>query len=216
MSRVTFSEREQALEHKQEETFTDLGIIGSQPALLDVGCSDFRRYSVLSASLAQHYTGLEIDFATLAAGLARKPVVGPVLAVNGSAELLPFPNDCFDVVLLNDMLAYCDKPGVIAETSRVLKPGGYAISLHNNTIEWSLYKLFHPEKPLLVEWVHSLVVILNTLVYRLLGVRAFHTTFSSGRELRRLFRDQGLDILRSEDARNIYRVHHLVARKPKS
>ena len=214
MRRVTFSERELSLERELQNTFEKLGIDGSHPELLDLGCSDFRRYSVISANISRRYTALEIDLPTLVAGLARRPVSGPVLAVNGSAETLPFPSGCFDVVLLNDMLAYCDKSRVIAETERVLKPGGYAVSLHNNTIEWSLYKLFHPEKPLLVEWAHSLVVMLNTLVYRLLGVRPFHTTFNSGGELRRLFRRRGLDILRSEDARNVYRVHHLVARKP--
>ena len=44
--------------------------------------------------------------------------------VNAGIEKLPMPNASVDVVISNGVFNLCDKPGVLAEAFRVLRPGG--------------------------------------------------------------------------------------------
>jgi SAM-dependent methyltransferase len=67
----------------------------------------------------------------LAANLARTRrrarkagVAGQVAGVRADAHGLPFADACFDLVVAESVLAFCDAPRVAAEIGRVLKPGG--------------------------------------------------------------------------------------------
>jgi len=160
---------------------------------------------------ARHYIGLELSFSAIAG--ARKRYGDDCALVNGNAERLPFADSSFDAVFLNDMLAYCDKPGVMSEVARVLRPGGRAVSLHNNSAGWSFYKLRYPEKPAVLEWLHSAVVLANTFVRRLTGWRPFHTTFNTRADLVEAVLDAGLSLDSVWSTRKAYRWWHFIARK---
>jgi len=211
MMRLPWAERETALALEQESVLASLAAPGTLD-LLDVGCADGRAYSRALRAYAGHYVGVELSYGAIAG--AREHLGEACPLVNGNAECLPFADDSFDAVFLNDMLAYCDKPRVLREVSRVLRPGGVAVSLHNNGLGWSLYKMRHPEKPLPVEWAHSLVVIVNTLLYRMTGLRLFHTTFNTRADLVAAALDAGLALETVWPTRKVYRWWHFVARKP--
>lgn len=161
MPRVPRETREQGLAELTAGLLAELGLVGKGLRVLDIGCANIRPYSAHARTLAEEYVGLDLAMGELRDAAGRHPDAPPML-IHGSAECLPFPDARFDLVLCNDMLAYTDKARVLAEIQRVLVPGGYLLSLYNNGIGWSLYKLRHPEKPWWVEWAHSLVVIVAT------------------------------------------------------
>jgi SAM-dependent methyltransferase len=70
-----------------------------------------------------------LDFSAVALELCVQRQTGmPVL--RGDATTLPFPDACFDVVLLNDIIEHlAEEPGhaMITEVFRVLRPGGRLI-----------------------------------------------------------------------------------------
>lgn len=209
--RLPWADREAALAIEQASVLARLGAAGTFD-ILDVGCANGRAYSRDLRAFARHYVGFELSYPALVG--ARDRLGTECQLVNGNAESLPFAADSFDVVFLNDMLAYCDKPQVLREASRVLRPGGVIVSLHNNSLGWSLYKMRHPEKPLLVEWSHSLVVIANSLLHRATGLRLFHTTFNTRADLVCAALDSGLAIDAVWWTRKVYRWWHFIARKP--
>ena len=53
------------------------------------------------------------------------PADGPVRAVLGAAEAMPFPDDEFDCVVVTDAFHHFrDQPAAVREFARVVKPGG--------------------------------------------------------------------------------------------
>jgi demethylmenaquinone methyltransferase/2-methoxy-6-polyprenyl-1,4-benzoquinol methylase len=53
------------------------------------------------------------------------PIDGPVRAVLGTAEAMPFPADAFDAVIVTDAFHHFrDQPGAVAEFARVVRTGG--------------------------------------------------------------------------------------------
>ena len=64
--------------------------------------------------------------------------------VAGDVQALPFPDDCFDVVLAMHMLYHVpDIPGGVAEIRRVLAPGGVLYAFTNSErAQWELNELF--------------------------------------------------------------------------
>lgn len=211
--RFPLAAREQALAETQREVFANLKIIGQAPALLDVGCADMRRYSEQCRAVAGYYIGLDLDFKALRCGATRS-AGKPACLVNGSAERLPFAPATFEIVVLNDTLAYCDQTPALREAARVLVPGGRLISLNNNSIGWSFYKLRYPEKPWLTEWAHSLLVLANTLQSQFTGRRIFRTRFNTETALRRALTTADLEVERLWTSRRAYRWIHFIARKP--
>lgn len=99
-----------------------------QPAglrVLDVGCGG----GLLAEEFARLgcvVTGVDPSEPSLAA--AREHAAGQGLAIEyrrGSGEALPFPDTSFDLIYCCDVLEHVNDVGqVIAETARVLRPGG--------------------------------------------------------------------------------------------
>lgn len=210
-----FPARESALCDTQSEVLKREAANHPTRCVLDLGCSDLRRYSEHWVSASEFYVGMDMDHAALTRAKL-KPASGSALFVTGTAERIPFPNDFFDVVVLNDMLAYCDQPKVLREVRRVLSPSGLAISLHNNSVGWSIYKLYRPEKPALIEWGHTALVILNTIQLNFTGRRLFRTQVNSERRLRSAISASGLTLIRFWSSQGAYRWFHFVARKDPS
>ena len=183
--------------------------------VLDIGCSDFKPYSELVASYFCHYTGVDIDENALEEAKNKSSQYQNAIVKFGSAEKLEFKDNSFDLVFFNNAVAYTDKQQSYAEAIRVLKPNGLLISCFNNTIEYSYYKLFHPMKPLLVEWGHTFVVIINTWLYAIFGCKIFRTTFNRRKELENIVRTLRADIrvIEVENTTHPYRVINIIAEK---
>jgi SAM-dependent methyltransferase len=87
---------------------------------LDIGCGAGASTAAL-VPFARHVTGLE----PAAGMLAHRRTVAPTAAfVIATAEGLPFPAHCFDLVAAAGSLNYTDLPAALTETARVLTPEG--------------------------------------------------------------------------------------------
>lgn len=193
----------------------ELGLHQSKPLLLDIGCADLRQYSRECIRISGQYVGIELDVKAVMAGIAKPGRSHGIHLLSGNAEHLPFPHNAFDTVVFCDMLAYCNKEKVVNEIFRVLKPGGYAISLHNNSMGWSFYKVRHPEKFFLTEWAHSFVVLLNSGIYRLTGKRIFRTTCHTRADTASAVSRSGFQLVRAWTTRKRYTWHHFILKKPR-
>jgi ubiquinone/menaquinone biosynthesis C-methylase UbiE len=183
--------------------------------VLDVGCSDFKLYSEYVASYFSSYTGVDIDEKALEIARKKSGKYQNAKIEFGSAENLKYIEGSFDLVIFNNAIAYTDKQKAYSEAYRVLKPNGLFLSCFNNTIEYSFYKLIHPMKPLLVEWGHTFVVILNTWIYSVSGLKIFRTTFNTRKELAIIIKSLGANLkeIEVENKTHPYRVINIVAQK---
>src|SRR5215216_2632659 len=92
---------------------------------LDIGCGG----GILAEEFARlgcAVTGLDLSEPTLKAARLHAQETGLSIDYRqGTAEALPFADGAFDVVYCCDVLEHVSKPDkVIAESARVLKPGG--------------------------------------------------------------------------------------------
>jgi SAM-dependent methyltransferase len=100
-----------------------------QQTLLDFGCGP-GNYGVLFAKLGYRVFGFDISPVNVEAArrLAEKYELGDrTQFAQGVAERLEYPDAFFDVVVGIDILHHVDIRAAMAETVRVLKPGGVAI-----------------------------------------------------------------------------------------
>ena len=73
---------------------------------------------------AHHYVGLDLTHGMLARALPRRGTLDLAL-VQGDSQALPFADASFDLAVLHLILAIVPDPvRALAETARVLKPGG--------------------------------------------------------------------------------------------
>jgi ubiquinone/menaquinone biosynthesis C-methylase UbiE len=122
----------------EQETMLDLmGDVASQ-SVLDVGCGDG---ALLRAAIARGAdgTGLDPDFAMLCAARERMGATGTTAAfVAGRAELLPFADASFDLVVAVTVLCFVeDAANAVREMRRVLSPGGRLVL--GELGRWSLW-----------------------------------------------------------------------------
>lgn len=105
--------------------------------ILDVGCGG----GLLTFALAEQgwiCTGLDRSDEVLQVGRARDPQQ-QIQWVQGRAEQLPFPDACFDVVCLMDVLEHVEDPQKsLAEARRVLAPGGILLfhTFNRTLLSW--------------------------------------------------------------------------------
>lgn len=100
-----------------------------QRDLLDLGCGT-GYWLPGYAQLARSVVGVEPDPSLLAAATARP---GDARVLHGSAEHIPLPDACMDVV--HARFAYFFPPGCdagLAEVMRVLRPGGTLVVIDND------------------------------------------------------------------------------------
>jgi SAM-dependent methyltransferase len=101
------------------------GVTGGQ-AVLDVGTGT-GVVAITSRNLGAKVTGLDLTPALLAQARESAAVAGhdDIAWHEGDAEVLPFPDACFDVVLSQFGHMFAPRPEVaVSEMLRVLKPGG--------------------------------------------------------------------------------------------
>jgi SAM-dependent methyltransferase len=108
---------------------------GSAVRLLDAGSGDGRFYDLLSyavetlaaESLMTKVTGFGLERGrNRSAGMRKRR--SPLIPVRGDMRLLPFDNGVMDLVVCNSTLEHIsDVENVLAEFSRILRPGGYLL-----------------------------------------------------------------------------------------
>ena len=146
--------------------------------VLDMGCSDVRLYSKYLIDNAEEYVGIDINENSI------KKAKSKFNSDNINFELTSSEDICsmektFDLIIINNSLAYTNKRRVINNIFQVLKEDGYCISLYNNTYLYNIYKIIHPNRNRLIEIIHSLVVTINMILYHFFSIRLFHTTSNS-------------------------------------
>lgn len=112
--------------------------IGYHGRVLDLGCGA----GLLTNQVAKagyNVTGIDISSSSLNVAKERD-VTKSVEYVEGDVYKLPFANGSFDVVIATDLLEHVSEPAqVVAEASRVLKPGGlfFFHTFSKNPIAWA-------------------------------------------------------------------------------
>lgn len=92
-----------------------------------------------------------LDYSPDMMARAKRRAPGNVKFVQGDVGRLPFPDECFDIVLsLNGFHAFPDKEAAYHETYRVLKKGGifcgcFYIKGQNHRTDWFVNKLYTPK-----------------------------------------------------------------------
>lgn len=180
---------------------------------LDMGCAEVRPYSQFLIEISAKYVGLDKNQELIKKAKERVPAEKCELLIE-NVEDLNMPNGSFDLIVCNNMLAYTDQPKVLAKVFELLKPNGMCISYNNNTIEYSLYKIAHPYKPWYKEWPHSFIVILNTWLYKLTGIKIFRTIYNTVPALKKLlnrnqYRSLSINKVKAETPYNVIDFYYI-------
>ena len=104
-------------------TATQVDLVGKE--ILEVSCGHGGGASYLMRTLhPKSYTGLDLNTVGIEFCRRRHTISG-LSFVHGNAENLPFPDQCFDVVInVEAAINYRDVPRFFAEVKRVLRLGG--------------------------------------------------------------------------------------------
>lgn len=99
-----------------------LGALGHHQSVLELA-SGTGVLSTLLDSSGRKVVGLDLNFDYLRASMGK---LGLPMA-QGTAEVLPYRNECFDAIVSSYLAKYVDVEILVGECWRVLKPGGVAI-----------------------------------------------------------------------------------------
>jgi ubiquinone/menaquinone biosynthesis C-methylase UbiE len=89
--------------------------------VLDVGCA----YGYMLGRFPNSFEKYGVDISEHALGEAKKNVPDAALHLAGAEEVLPFPDNYFDVVICNDVIEHLvDPKQAIENLQKVLKKGG--------------------------------------------------------------------------------------------
>ncbi len=172
-----------------EQSFPDGTVI------LDLGCAEIRDYSEFLAQKAGAYYGVDISCSLINLAKEKLKAQSNCHLIQSSIENLNLPDNFFDIIVCNNMLAYTNQVIAINKVFSLLKPEGVCISFYNNTWQYSVYKMFYPFKPFLRELIHSAVVLTNSGFYYLAGLKIFHTIFNIKRNLKKIISRHNLSLL---------------------
>ena len=105
---------------------------GARIVAMDVQRRDLARTRFLLASVAR-------EGVSLPNGTAGVSGAAHALTLQGNAQRLPFPGECFDRVICSEVLEHVQNPMAAArELARVLRPGGHlAVSVPTPMTEWA-------------------------------------------------------------------------------
>ena len=111
--------------------------------VLDLGCADGWLLEVLAAAGAEQLAGVDLSEAELVLA-RRRPALARADLRQGRAQELPFPDGSFDAVVSHMALMLMhDIERVVAETARVLAPGGtFAFAIGGGPVQGQAMSLF--------------------------------------------------------------------------
>jgi SAM-dependent methyltransferase len=158
--------------------------------VLALGCGTGVEVRALRRRVSPEVSLVGIDHSSALVERARQETAGEGLSANveyltGDAHDLPFPDADFDVVTLHTLISHVEDPrSVLAETRRVLRPGG-TVAIFDG--DYASLTFAHPDPALAVTVEESLkqVMVANPRVMR---------------DLPRLLQDADLDLLSAEGA----------------
>ena len=102
---------------------------------LDCGCADGAYAVALHRAGATSVVGVDVEQARVDLARARWQQVPAVSFEVARAESLPFADDTFDGVLINEVLEHVqNEERSLAEIQRVLRPGGYLVVMAPNRL----------------------------------------------------------------------------------
>jgi ubiquinone/menaquinone biosynthesis C-methylase UbiE len=102
--------------------------------VIDLGCGTGRFSELLAAHFGVQVIGIDPS-RKMVDQARRKPATGNVEYRQGSAEALPLPNDCADLVFMSMVYHHLTDPAAVArECHRVLRQGGN-VCIRNSTRE---------------------------------------------------------------------------------
>src|SRR5579884_3344024 len=97
--------------------------------ILDIGCG-IGTYVRKFRSFSENVVGIDVDEERVAEGAKSLPHM-----LVGEAEVLPFKDETFDVILLNEVIEHVrDDAQTVADALRVLRPGGRLIIFAPNRL----------------------------------------------------------------------------------
>lgn len=101
----------------------------SKSNVLDAGCGTGQTAAYLNQQFQANVTGLEINPIMIKKAKRRFQAQKlPIKLIEGSIESIPFPDQTFDFILSESVIAFVDKPKALREFFRVLKKGGRLIA----------------------------------------------------------------------------------------
>ena len=141
--------------------------------ILEIGCG-FGCNLFSLHKISQSCTGLEIEpyYTHLAKIFAEIEGIPYPDIIIGQGEELPFPEEQFDVVLILGSLQYTDIKKSIAESERVLKPGGHLITIQS-TFGQFISNLFYNtlRQRNIRNFVKDICTCINTIFYQVTDKR---------------------------------------------
>lgn len=136
--------------------------------------------------------------------IARRRFSDPVF-VNGIGEQLPFPDDCFDVIVMNQVIEHViDQHKVIAEAARILRRGGAMYVACPNYL-----RFYEPHYK--IRWAPLMPKTLGRLYLRLKGrspAMINQITYTTNARLRKLLTSLGSEF----EVIDVHREHFLKKR----
>jgi ubiquinone/menaquinone biosynthesis C-methylase UbiE len=150
--------------------------------VLDLGCGAGLTPRKLSLPAVWQIVGLDANYEAVRS--ARRSFPQRVF-VCSRAEKLPFPDSTFDQIIANVALPYMNIPRALAETYRVLAPGGtFLASLHPWRFTIAEFRNAFPKPKAML---YRLFVFANGIAFHAVG-RNFGETFQTERGIRIAFR----------------------------
>lgn len=123
--------------------------------VLDVGCGAAGKSLYYASCGAKEVIGVDIleKYREEAEGLAKKLKLNDRFRfIAADATALPLPDNSIDTIIMNDSMEHVDKPeAIIAESLRVLKPGG---RLYVNFPPYNHPFGAHLKDAIYIPWVH--------------------------------------------------------------
>ena len=123
-----FNRNKQALKDKKQDYLIDMiednFQLNESTNVLEIGCSNGFRLAQINKKFRSHCEGLDASLAAIDSGSRDFP---EIKLTHGSATSLPYPEEKFDLVVINFVLHWIDRKNlfkVISEIDRVLKNDG--------------------------------------------------------------------------------------------
>lgn len=93
--------------------------------MLDIGCG-LGGKTAIYAEAGARAVGVDIQHGYVSQAVAFNKARGTTAEfIVANAETLPFPNDCFDLIVANDSMEHFSRPDIaLSEIARVVRPGG--------------------------------------------------------------------------------------------